>query len=131
VILLDTHVLIWYLTQPEKMSKAGARAVEAGFAGQGAGIVDLTLWEIAMFAHKKRVVFTRDVKEWLRDLRLLPHFRCLPVSASVAALSTQLPGRFHQDPVDRLLVATSIDQGVPLVTKDDRIRRYPHVQTIW
>ncbi len=67
MILLDTHALIWYLTQPEKMSKQ----------------------------------------------------------------STRLPGKFHRDPVDRLLVATSIDLGAPLVTKDERIHRYPHVQTIW
>jgi PIN domain nuclease of toxin-antitoxin system len=46
-------------------------------------------------------------------------------------LSTRLPGRFHKDPVDRMLVAASIDLGAPLVTKDDRIQRYPHAQTIW
>ena len=131
MILLDTHALIWYLTQPEKMSKAGTRAADAGFAGQGVGIVDITLWEVAMLAQKKRVVFTKDVREWLQDLALLPHFRCLPISASMAVLSTRLPGKFHQDPVDRLLVAASIDLGAPLVTKDERIQRYPHVQTIW
>ena len=131
MILLDTHALIWYLTQPEKMSKAGTQAVDAGFAGQGVGIVDITLWEVAMLAQKKRVVFTKDVQEWLQDLALLPHFRCLPISASIAVLSTRLPGRFHQDPVDRLLVAASIYLGAPLVTKDVRIQRYSHVQTIW
>lgn len=131
MILLDTHALVWYLTQPEKMSKESTRAVDAGFAGRGVGIIDISLWEVAMLAHRKRVVFTRDTKEWLGDLVLLPHFRCLPVSASVAVLSTRLPGKFHRDPVDRLLVAASIDLGAPLVTKDERIRRYPHVQTIW
>lgn len=131
MILLDTHALIWYLTQPEKMSKASTRAVNAGFAGQGVGIVDITLWEIAMLAQQKRVVFNKDVQEWLQDLALLPHFRYLPTSASIAVLSTRLPGRFHKDPVDRLLVAASIDLGAPLVTKDDRIQRYPHVQAIW
>ena len=95
------------------MSKASTRAVNAGFAGQGVGIIDIALWEIAMLAHKKRVVFTKDVQEWLQDLALLPHFRCLPVSASIAVLSTRLPGRFHKDPVDRLLVAASIDLGAP------------------
>jgi len=72
VILLDTHALIWYLTEPEKMSKASTRAVDASFAGEGVGIVDTTLSETAMLAQKKQVVLTEDVQEWLQDLALLP-----------------------------------------------------------
>ena len=84
-----------------------------------------------MLAGKQRVVFDRDVREWLADLNALPNFRRIRISPAIAALSTRLPGGFHADPADRLIVSTAIDLGAPLVTKDQRIQRYPHVETIW
>ena len=131
MILLDTHVLIWYLTGSEEMSQTASEVISSSFRSRGVGIADMTLWEIAMLVERGRVVFDRDVRQWLEDLSGLPNFRTLPLSAAIATLSTRLPGEFHNDPADRLIVATAIDRAVPLVTRDQRIRDYAHVDTIW
>ena len=131
MILLDTHVLIWYLSGSEEMSQTASNVVSASFRSRGVGIAAMTLWETAMLADRGRVVFDRDVRQWLEDLSGLPNFKTLPISSAIATLSTRLPGEFHKDPADRLIVATAIDRGVPLVTRDRRIRDYAHVDTIW
>lgn len=131
MILLDTHALIWYLDDPEKLSQTGRVRIETAFHSEGVGISDITLWEIAMLVEKSRLTLDRDVAVWLGDLSALPNFRVLPISPAIAALSARLPGEFHIDPADRLITATAIDQSAPLVTKDKHIRRYPHLDTIW
>jgi PIN domain nuclease of toxin-antitoxin system len=55
----------------------------------------------------------------------------LPVDVDIALKSVHLPGQFHKDPADRMIVATARKLAVPLVTKDEKIRAYPHVKTIW
>jgi PIN domain nuclease of toxin-antitoxin system len=131
MILLDTHALVWYLDDPRNLSRRAEEAISAGFRGEGAAISDITLWEIAMLVQKRRLTFARDVEEWLADLNSLPHFRKYRISPAVAALSTRLPGGFHGDPADRLIVATALDLGAPLVTRDSRIRTYSHLETVW
>ena len=131
MILLDTHALVWYLDAPDKLSQAGRLSIETAFGGEGVGISDITLWEIAMLVKKSRLTLNRDVAVWLGDLGSLPNFRVVPISPAIAALSTRLPGEFHPDPADRLITATAIDRSADLVTKDERIRRYPHLATIW
>lgn len=131
MILIDTHVLIWYLTQPDLMSAESEKIVSAGFQGPGVGISDISLWEVAMLVQKRRVEFNKDVKLWLTDLNALPNFTRIRISPAIAALSTRLPDDFHSDPADRIIVATALELGIPLVTKDERIRRYVHVDTVW
>ncbi len=131
MILLDTHALVWYLDDPQNLSRRAEETISAGFRGEGAAISDITLWEIAMLVQKGRLTFARDVEEWLADLNTLPNFRKYRISSTVAALSTRLPDGFHGDPADRLIVATALDLGVPLVTRDGRIRAYPYIEAVW
>ena len=131
LILLDTHVLVWYLDDPRKITAASRARIEAGFAGDGVGICDITLWEVAMLVAKSRLTLNRDIAAWLGDLRDLPNFHILPISPAVAALSARLPGDFNADPADRLIAATAIDRGALLVTKDQGILSYPHVDAVW
>ncbi len=63
MILLDTHALVWYLDNPEKLSQKGRKAIDTGLRNEGAGIADITLWEIAMLVHKGRLTFDRDVEQ--------------------------------------------------------------------
>jgi len=55
----------------------------------------------------------------------------VPVTNTIALRSMQLPGRFHKDPADRIIVATALSHGAIVVTRDDRIRGYEHVRTVW
>ncbi len=55
----------------------------------------------------------------------------VPVDNEIAVKSTELPGEFHKDSAERMIVATARKLAAPLITADDKIRAYPHVRTIW
>jgi len=61
----------------------------------------------------------------------LPVIRFVPVDNVVARLSVELPGEFHPDPADRMIVATAITHDAQLLTCDRKFLQYPHVKTLW
>ena len=84
-----------------------------------------------MLVAKKRLVFDRDVEVWLELALRLPGVELAPLSPRIAARSAKLGEEFLGDPVDRILVATALEYGCPIVSKDQRIRRYRPVRVIW
>ncbi len=84
-----------------------------------------------MLAERRRIELEGDVRDWLEGLSDLPDFHFHRVTPAVASLGSSLPGRFREDPADRIIVATAMVGDIPLVTKDTHIRRYRYVQTIW
>lgn len=84
-----------------------------------------------MLVKRDRLVLSMDVSSWLAAVTQIDAVRFVPVDVEVATKSVELPGAFHQDPADRMIVATARKLAVPLVTKDDRIQAYAHVKTIW
>jgi PIN domain nuclease of toxin-antitoxin system len=68
---------------------------------------------------------------WLATVKTIPTVRFLSVDIEIAVKSVELPGSFHKDPADRIIVATARNHALALVTADERIRAYPHVRTIW
>lgn len=131
MIVLDTHAWIWWQAEPEKLSAVAARTIDEAIDGGLVLISAFSCWELAMLVDKGRLVLAMDVDTWLARSRALPFLEIVPVDASLALLSVQLPGTFHPDPADRLIVATALQRSLPLVTKDQRLRAYPHVETVW
>jgi PIN domain nuclease of toxin-antitoxin system len=84
-----------------------------------------------MLVAKGRITLGMDVTEWLDTVQTIPGVALLPLSAKIALDSTRLPGRFHDDPADRMIVATARAENAPLATADRHILAYPHVRTIW
>ena len=84
-----------------------------------------------MMAERGRIQLTISPQEWLDYAIHQAHTRILPLSAGIALDSCSLPGEFHKDPADRLIVATARVHHIPLVTKDQKIRHYAYVETIW
>ena len=72
-----------------------------------------------------------DVESWLATVAQIEAVRFMSLDIDVAVKSVDLPGEFHKDPADRMIVATARKLAVPLVTKDEKIREYAHVKTIW
>jgi PIN domain nuclease of toxin-antitoxin system len=128
MILLDTHAWVWWSAGSPRLSSPAQRAI-AGSDELGVSV--MSCWEVAMLVSGQRIGFNIDVQEWI-DLALQrPRVRLIPVDPRIAVLSTRLPGAFHPDPVDRLLVATCLTYGVPLVSKDRRIASWGHISVIW
>jgi PIN domain nuclease of toxin-antitoxin system len=95
------------------------------------GVASISLIEVCMLAVKERVALTVPIREWLIRATDNAGIEILPITTGVAIDAFNLPGLFHKDPVDRQIVATARVYGADLITKDQRIREYPHVDTIW
>ncbi len=128
MIILDTHVLVWWLNEPKKLSKSAARALKQT---RRIGISAITPWEFSMLVAKGRLEVDRPALEWLRDALAEPRVELMPLTPAIAVQSTRLGAQFHGDPADMLIVATAQLEGAPLVTKDQRILEFDGVETIW
>jgi len=131
VIVLDTHALIWWVTNDAALSKKAKAAIERERAGGEIIVSAISAWEIAMLVERETLVFSMDVENWLATVQQIPGVSFAPVDIDISLKSVQLPGEFHKDPADRLIVATARKFAAPLVTKDLKIRAYAHVKTIW
>lgn len=132
MIVLDTHVLLWWVTDSGQLSIAAKKAINSTLS-QGSEIIVSTIsaWEISMLINKKRLVLSMEVESWFDEVSQIDGIRFLPVDNEIGIKSTVLPGSFHKDPADRMIVATARKLAVPLVTADEKIRGYQHVKTIW
>lgn len=130
VILADTHVVVWLALDPAKISKK-ARAVieETRHRGQGLAISDITLLEIAALESKGRIKLNASLETFLSEIEA--RFVVLPITGRVCARALGLPAAYPKDPADRVIAATALVEGIPLVTADDEIRRSKALRTIW
>jgi len=131
MIVLDTHVWVLFVSNPELLSKRAKRSLDTAMEEKGILISSISTWEVAVLVAKKRLQLTLGVTDWIAKSEALPFITFIPVDNSVAIKSVNLPQPLHSDPADRIIIATAISMGAPLVTKDKKILKYPHVQTIW
>jgi len=131
LIVLDTHVWVWWLSDPAKLPSK-ARKTVADAASDGAiYISSISAWEIAVLVAKGRLTFTMDFQDWIAKSEGLPCLHFVSVDNIVAIRSVRLPQPFHKDPADRIIVATAMTLGAPVVSSDRRILKYPHIKSIW
>jgi PIN domain nuclease of toxin-antitoxin system len=131
MIVLDTHVWVLFVSNPELLSKRAKRSLDTAMEEKGILISSISTWEVALLVAKKRLRLTLSVTDWIAKSEALPFITFIPVDNSVAIKSVNLPEPLHDDPADRIIIATAISMGAPLVTKDEKILKYPHAQTIW
>ena len=132
MIVLDTHALIWWANGDDRLSRPAADAIEAE-RRQGGRILLSTIsaWEIAMLIDRGRMALAMDLDEWLDTVDRIEGVEWIPVSRQLAVDSVNLPGDFHPDPADRMIVALARRENAQLVTADGKIHSYPHVRCIW
>ena len=131
MIMLDTHTWIWFISKPEVLSKRAKKAVSAAVKEKSVLISSISAWEVALLVIKKRLTLSLDVTDWIAKSEGLPFIQFIEISNSIAVKSVNLPQPLHPDPADRIIIATALSAGVPLVTKDKKLLNYPHVKTIW
>jgi len=130
-LLLDTHILLWWLDAPGRLTAAQSRALDSSREiSEEMGVAAITLWEIAKLTELKRIQFDRPLDLVLRAFEEHPSLRVIRLDADVAHESTMLGDRLQGDPADQLIVATARVHGLRLVTADERIRRSGAVPVI-
>jgi PIN domain nuclease of toxin-antitoxin system len=132
MIVLDTHTLVWWVNgEAEALSIGARKAIEAELEGGRILVSSISAWELAMLVARGRLALSMDVSEWLAVIGQIDSVSFVPVDNELAIRSAQLPGEFHKDPADRLIVATARRHAVPVITADAKIRDYPHVRSLW
>ena len=131
MIVLDTHAWIWFISNPDLLSKRAQEVVNAGAKDKNILISSISAWELALLVSKKRLKLTLDVSDWIAKSESLPFIQFAPVTNSIALKSVNLPLPLHPDPADRIIIATALSVGAPLVTKDKKLLGYAPVKTIW
>ncbi len=133
MIVLDTHALVWWVNNEDRLSERAGKAIkqELNSATGRILISSISAWEIALLVKKGRLVLTMDVTDWLHTVAEIENTRFVPVNQEIAVQSVRLPGTLHSDPADRMITALARHYSVPVVTADTRIQKYRHVKTIW
>jgi PIN domain nuclease of toxin-antitoxin system len=133
-VVLDTHVWFWLELGNSRVKDSKSLSLVESARRRGGVIVSaMSVWEIAMLESKNRISLHQDCHLWIRNALAAPGVILQPLSPEIAVESTRLPGDFHGDPADRILVATSRVLNAPLVTADARILAYgsrKHVRTV-
>lgn len=123
-LLLDTHVWLWLMSGEGDMKPSAVRVVEdAAFHGL-VRISAITVWEVAMLEAKGRIRLSRDCMAWVDEALRAPGIALVPLTPEIAVDSSRLPGKFHGDPADRILVATARREDAVLLTRDEKILAY-------
>ena len=119
-LLLDTHIWLWALLEPERLTPMVSAALES--PENELWLSPISIWEATVLAERGRVVVNAAPAEWVREMvRAIPR-REAPLTHDIAVASRQL-SLPHQDPADRFIAATALVMGLTLVTADERLLR--------
>jgi len=129
VILLDTHIWVWWVHRDARLPTRLRSFIER-HEQSALGVSAISCWEVAKLVERGRLRLPMPTGDWLHAALAYPGIRLLELSPDVAVEACALPGTFHSDPADQIIVATARCHRVGLVTLDERIRRYPHIDVV-
>ena len=130
--ILDTHALVWYVGKSHKLSlKARKHIAQEINKGRKLLVSSISIWEIYLLSRKDKIELNMPPDTWLENVEQLSFLEFVAVNNKIAARSVMLPAPLHKDPADRIIVATAREYGATLITSDQNLRKYPHVQSLW
>lgn len=129
MIVLDTHIWIWWVDENYRLP-LNLKAMIEQRVPAGLGVSAISCWEVAKLVERGRLELTLPVKQWIDEALSSPGVQLLGLLPDIAVDSTQLPGQFHRDPADQIIVATARFYDALLLTLDTKILNYEHARTV-
>lgn len=129
VIVLDTHALLWWALDPAKLSEK-AETVCRQMEKDGAFASAISVWELGVKVKNGKLELGVSIDEFVRRLQLGNVVELVPVDSSVWLRTVNLKWQ-HRDPADRVIVATALEKGLSLLTKDETMHAYSGVHCVW
>ena len=129
MILLDTHVLLWWALDPDRLSSAAAASLQA-MERRGGFASAISIWELGIKVQRGKLDLGLSIEEFTRRIEKSAIVELLPVTTATWLRSLALPWD-HRDPADRVIVATAILQDLPLITADTEIHRFQGISCVW
>ena len=127
-VLLDTHAFMWYVNESPNLTSTAKRVIDDA---EQLLVSAISAWEIGLLVSRGRLRLVYDVHEFIRLSHNLHKIKWLAVDPEVAVSSTRLTGQIHKDPADRIIAATAMSLGIPLISADKRLQQYDQLRTIW
>jgi PIN domain nuclease of toxin-antitoxin system len=129
MIILDTHIWVWWVHGDERITSTQAEIIKANETDI-VGISAISVWEIAKLVEYNRLELLCPLDDWFSEALSYPGIRLIELTPEIAIESTKLPGEFHRDPADQIIVATARLYDSPLITADSKILKYPYVNAV-
>lgn len=127
MIIIDTHIWIWWVTNSPSLNKDHRSFLEKQKDDEIV-INSISCWEVAKLVELGKLELNISVEQWLKEAIDYYNITVLPLDIPVIVESTRLPGNFHKDPADQLIVASARVLDIPLLTADAKILKYPFVK---
>lgn len=129
MILLDTHVVLWMSSSSSRLSRPAREAILKAREASGVAVASFTLFELAWIAANLRIRIASSIESFVNET--ISRVMVKPMTPGIVSLAVRLPSTYPKDPADRVIAATALVEGIPLVTADRRIRQSGLLETIW
>jgi PIN domain nuclease of toxin-antitoxin system len=129
MILLDTHIWVWWVDDNQQLADRQRHLIQDNVRS-GLEVSAISCWEVAKLVQYGRLEVACPLEEWMEQALAYPGVQLIELTPRIAIESTKLPGTFHRDPADQIIVAIARVYDIPLLTADSRILQYPHVRTL-
>jgi PIN domain nuclease of toxin-antitoxin system len=129
MILLDTHIWVWWVDDNQQLVDRSRHLIQDN-VHNGLEVSAISCWEVAKLVQYGRLELACPLEEWMEQALAYPGVQLIELTPRIAVESTKLPGSFHHDPADQIIVATARVYDIPLLTVDNRMLQYPHVRTL-
>jgi PIN domain nuclease of toxin-antitoxin system len=127
--LLDTHIWLWMVDDPQRIPDH-ILPIVLGAENYPFYLSAISVWEVAKKVSLGKLQMSVPVRDWMMKATRSPFIEIVPLSVEISLESTVLPGDFHRDPADQMIVATARNLDLVLLMADQKIIEYEHVKTL-
>ena len=121
MLVLDTHVWVWLVGGDNRIRPDTLGRIEATAGDEGYVVPAIAVWEVAMLVERGRLTLTRPLKDWIEEALAQPGFDLAELSPAISIRAAAIDRRILSDPSDRMIVATAVQLGGVLATRDREI----------